>query len=147
MHLLFIIDTQGKKNLWAVFGLHKPNLTLPEPGQSQCRHPVGEALDLRSPPFLPNRDVLHCPGFSAACPSRSSLQPCRGPRSQRFELESIVPAALEPIYQGKWQVAVLLQRSDLNLLLQALGEQRSMNNSPAALLKAVALGGLTCCCC
>lgn len=36
-------------------------------------------------------------------------------------LECTVPAALEPIWQWKWQVGVLLQSSDLNLLLQPTG--------------------------
>lgn len=37
------------------------------------------------------------------------------------DLECIVLVALEPIWQGQWQVGVLLQSSDLNLLLQPPG--------------------------
>lgn len=44
-----------------------------------------------------------------------------GQRVTVLGLESIVPTPLEPISKGKWQVAILLQSSDLNLLLQPSG--------------------------
>lgn len=76
---------------------------------------IYDLLCLRSAETFPMAQVslLHVPPPLPSCPTVG--------QGSVPGLECVVPAALEPIWQGKWQVGVLLQSSDLNLLLQPAG--------------------------
>lgn len=89
---------------------------------------------------LPTRHIPVAQFFSPVHPCPASLQPCWGPDSQDFRPGIHCPSCTWAHLKGKWQVAVLLQSSDLNLLLQPT-ERAELSEQPGCSAESYGLRG------
>lgn len=108
------VDTPGKKKSVSSFWVSQTKSDFARAWQRSQRWNAQW-----SPLSLISRGIPYGPGFSPA-----PLPPLSHPTAGQGSLpgrECIVPTALGPIWQWKWQVGVLLQSTDLNLLLQPAG--------------------------